>query len=164
MALSFQEPVNGGSLPPIDKSHLRPWVTLNSVAQFRPHVCSVNRQQQHSFTQYPLTMNTSLSLLTALFLSIASTTAFASPNATANLNQEQTTDVQMDQTREGEVTLQVMAVTPGGSTKRIQSRHRNMNNALGAYQRFVSTLPYGSRIVRVAFLGSNGQIIFSHQG
>lgn len=112
----------------------------------------------------PLTMNTSLSLLAALFLSIVSTTAFASPNAMVKLNQDHTTDVQMDQTRDGEVTLQVLAVTPGGSTKRIQSRHRNMNDALGAYQRFVSTLPYGSRIVRVAFLGSDGQIIFSHQG
>ena len=77
---------------------------------------------------------------------------------------DRTTDVQTDQARDGEVTLQVLAMTPNGSTKRVQSRHRNMNGALQAYERFVSALPFGSRIIRVAFLDSNGRIIFSHNG
>jgi hypothetical protein len=109
-------------------------------------------------------MNKSISLLAALFISAASFTAFANTNAVVDTHNDRTTDVQMDQARDGEVTLQVMAVTPSGSTKRVQSRHRNMNGALQAYERFVSTLPYGSRIIRVAFLDSDGRIIFSHNG
>ncbi|MCH1583098.1 MAG: hypothetical protein L7S63_08270 [Flavobacteriales bacterium] len=109
-------------------------------------------------------MNKSISLLAALFLSAASTAAFANTHSPLDHQTDRTTDVQMDQARDGMVTLQVVAATPDGSTKRVKSKHRNMNAALQAYERFVSTLPHGSRIVSVAFLDSDGRILFSHNG
>ena len=106
-------------------------------------------------------MNKFFSLFAAALAFAATTTAAA---ATTTQAQDSAMEVQMDQTMEGAVTLDVMVQFADGTTTRKSEEFRTENEAMEAYFKMLSTLPEGARIVRAQITGGTGQIDLNTQG
>ena len=65
---------------------------------------------------------------------------------------------------DGTVSMRAMATLPDGQKVTRSTVAANMSQALIAYHSFISTLPYGSKIVRVEFTDQAGNVLFSAQG
>ena len=74
-----------------------------------------------------------------------------------------TLDLTDDITQES-ITMDALVQLPDGSTTRKTKTYRNMQEAVEGYAKFVVTLPYGSRLIRVQFTNELGQTVFAAQG
>ena len=110
-------------------------------------------------------MNKFTSSLFAVAFTFAASVSFANMNAVAAeadaLNQ---TAVTMELAVDGTVSMRAMATLPDGQKVTRTAIAANMSQALIAYHTFISTLPYGSKIVRVEFTDQAGNVLFSAQG
>ncbi|MBL6645954.1 MAG: hypothetical protein ISP55_05840 [Flavobacteriales bacterium] len=106
---------------------------------------------------------TASSLLAAVF-------AFVTLNASAamspDVQQAQVKDnlQTMTDVAEGAVTMEAMVRLTDGSTRRISRDYRTLQAAVEGYVRFVSSLPYGARLIRVQFTNASGEVLFASQG
>lgn len=105
------------------------------------------------------------------FTSLSAAFAFLAFFATANAavvssdaNQNMVTlDLTDDITQES-ITMDALVQLPDGSTTRKTKTYRNMQEAVEGCAKFVVTLPYGSRLIRVQFSNELGQTVFAAQG
>jgi len=104
---------------------------------------------------------TSLSAAFA-FLAFFATANAAVVSSDANLDRV-TLDLTDDITQES-ITMDALVQLPDGSTTRKTKTYRNMQEAVEGYTKFVVTLPYGSRLIRVQFSNELGQTVFAAQG
>ena len=104
---------------------------------------------------------TSLSAAFAFLAFFATANAAVAPSD-ANLNTV-TLDLTDDITQES-ITMDALVQLPDGSTTRKTKTYRNMQEAVEGYAKFVVTLPYGSRLIRVQFSNELGQTVFAAQG
>ena len=106
------------------------------------------------------------------FTSLSAAFAFLAFFATANAavvssdaNQNMVTlDLTDDITQESITIDALVQLLPDGSTTRKTKTYRNMQEAVEGYAKFVVTLPYGSRLIRVQFSNELGQTVFAAQG
>ncbi len=114
---------------------------------------------------HPKIPNVITSSLFAVAFTFAASVSFANTNAVAAeadaLNQ---TAVTMELAVDGTVSMRAMAILPDGQKVTRSTVAANMSQALIAYHSFISTLPYGSKIVRVEFTDQAGNVLFSAQG
>lgn len=103
------------------------------------------------------------SLLAAVF---AFVTLNASAAMTSEVQQVQCNDTfqAMTDVAEGAVTMEAMVRLTDGSTRRISRDYRTLQAAVEGYVRFVSSLPYGARLIRVQFTNAAGEVLFASQG
>jgi hypothetical protein len=107
-------------------------------------------------------MNKFFSLLALAF----SFTAF-SANAAVDANTTNDFSIQMelnDNVAEGAITMTAAVLLPDGTTSRKSKTFRNMQQAVDGYVKFVTTLPYGSTLIRVQFTDEFGNVVFAAQG
>ena len=106
-------------------------------------------------------MNCKVSSLFAVALAFFAFTASANTNAT-------TTDfnVQMELTDavDGGINMTAEVLLPDGTISRKSKNFRTMEEAVDGYVKFVSTLPYGSKLIRVEFTDRSGNLVFAAQG
>ena len=120
----------------------------------------------NNHTQTPNIMNYKVSSLFAVAIAFFSSTASAAMN-TAVTSADATVCVQMDlgeNVAEGAITMSAAVLLPDGTTTRKTKTFRNMQSAVDGYVKFVSTLPYGSTLIRVQFTDEYGQVVFAAQG
>jgi len=120
----------------------------------------------NNHTQIPNIMNYKVSFLFAVAIAFFSFTASAAMN-TAVTSADATVSVQMDlgeNVAEGAITMSAAVLLPDGTTTRKTKTFRNMQSAVDGYVKFVSTLPYGSTLIRVQFTDEYGQVVFAAQG
>lgn len=111
----------------------------------------------------PSIMNkfTSLSAAFAFMAFFATATAATvTSDATLNAVSVELTD---DVTQES-ITMDAVVQLTDGSRSRKTKTFRNMQEAVDGYVKFVSSLPYGARLIRVGFTNELGQVIFAAQG
>ena len=111
-------------------------------------------------------MNYTASSLFAAAIVFFSFNASAAMN-TATSSAEVNAMAQMDLTEnvaEGAITMSAAVLLPDGTTTRKTKTFRSMQSAVDGYVKFVSTLPYGSTLIRVQFTDESGQIVFAAQG
>ena len=93
--------------------------------------------------------------------------AFATASAatvTADATQNTVSlDLTDDVTQES-ITMNAVVQLPDGSRSRKTKTFRTMEEAVEGYIKFVTTLPYGSRLIRVQFTDESGQVVFASQG
>lgn len=106
-------------------------------------------------------MNQSLSLFAAALALMATTAVSAAPAAQ---HSAQTMDVHMDQSMEGPSTLSAMIQWADGSTSVKSERFRTQAEAIEMFQKWVQTLPEGSRILRAEINGPDGHLDLNAQG
>ena len=107
-------------------------------------------------------MNKFFSLLALAF----SFTAF-SANAAVDANTTNDFSIQMelnDNTADGAITMSAAVLLPDGTTSRKSKTFRSMEEAVDGYVKFVSTLPYGTKLLRVEFTDARGNVVFAAQG
>ena len=112
-------------------------------------------------------MNTFTSSLFAAAFTLAASTAFANTNATTSAAESAAVDqtaVTQELAVDNAVTVRVMATLPNGEKALAKKTTANMAMALIAYQTFVASLPFGSKIDRVDFTDQGGNILFSSEG
>ena len=106
-------------------------------------------------------MNYKVSSLFAVALAFFAFTVSANTNAT-------TTDfnVQMELTDavDGGINMTAEVLLPDGTISRKSKNFRTMEEAVDGYVKFVSTLPYGSKLIRVEFTDRSGNLVFAAQG
>ena len=92
--------------------------------------------------------------------------AFFAFAASANVANDNTVNVQMEMTDtvDGAVTMSAAVQLPDGTTSRKTQTFRNMQQAVDGYVKFVTTLPYGSTLIRVQFTDEFGNVVFAAQG
>ena len=104
---------------------------------------------------------TSLSAAFAFMAFFAHTSAATvTPDTTQNAVSLERTD---DVTQES-ITMNALAQLPNGSRSRKTKTFRTLEEAVDGYIKFVTTLPYGSRLIRVQFTNELGQVVFASQG
>ena len=111
----------------------------------------------------PSIMNkfTSLSAAFAFMAFFATATAATvTSDATLNAVSVELTD---DVTQES-ITMDAVVQLTDGSRSRKTKTFRNIQEAVDGYVKFVSSLPYGARLIRVGFTNELGQVIFAAQG
>jgi len=116
--------------------------------------------------QIPNVMNKFTSSLFAAAFTLFASTTFANTDAvtaseSAAFDQ---TAVAQEFATENAITLRVMATLPNGEKAFANKTTVNMAMALIAYQNFVMSLPFGSKIDRVEFTDQGGNTLFSSQG
>ena len=114
-----------------------------------------NNTQKHN------AMNYKVSSLFAVAFAFFAFTASANTNATtADFN------VQMELTDavDGGINMTAEVLLPDGTICRKSKTFRTMEEAVEGYVKFVSTLPYGSKLIRVEFTDRNGNVVFAAQG
>lgn len=92
----------------------------------------------------------------------STTTSDADFNAAVN-----TSSVQLDlvtNAADGAITMEAAVLLPDGTVSKKTRTFRSMQDAVNGYVRFISTLPYGSTLIRVQFTDANGQLVFAAQG
>lgn len=94
----------------------------------------------------------------AFFATANANTAFQ--NADHNAAAMELTD---DMAQES-ITMDALVQLADGTTSRKSKTYRSMQEAVAGYVKFVSTLPYGSRLIRVQFSDELGQVVFAAQG
>ncbi len=107
-------------------------------------------------------MNKFFSLLALAF----SFTAF-SANAAVDASTTNDFSIQMelnDNVVDGGITMTAEVLLPDGTISRKSKNFRSMEQAVDGYVKFVSTLPYGSQLIRVEFTDRNGNVVFAAQG
>lgn len=106
-------------------------------------------------------MNQNVSSLFAVALAFFAFTASANTVTTAT-----DVDVQMELTDavNGAITMNALVLLPDGTTSRKSATYRTMQEAVDGYVKFVTTLPYGSRLIRVEFTDQGGNVVFASQG
>lgn len=107
-------------------------------------------------------MNKFFSLLALAF----SFTAF-SASAAVDANTTNDFSVQMelnDNVADGAITMSAAVLLPDGTTSRKSKTFRTLEDAVAGYVKFVSTLPYGSKLLRVEFTDARGNVVFAAQG
>jgi hypothetical protein len=120
----------------------------------------------NNHTKTPNIMNYSVSSLFAIAIAFFSFTASAAMNTAAN-SADANVCVQMDLTEsvaDGAITMSAAVLLPDGTTSRKTKTFRSMQSAVEGYVKFVSTLPYGSTLIRVQFTDEFGQVVFAAQG
>lgn len=108
-------------------------------------------------------MNKFTSLSAALaFMAFFATASAATVTSDATQNTV-SVDLTDDVTQES-ITLNAVVQLPDGSRSRKTKTFRTMAEAVDGYVKFVTTLPYGSRLIRVQFTNEMGQVVFAAQG
>ena len=111
----------------------------------------------------PIIMNKFTSLSTAFaFMAFFATASAATVTADATQNTV-SLDLTDDVTQES-ITMNAVVQLPDGSRSRKTKTFRTMEEAVEGYIKFVTTLPYGSRLIRVQFTDESGQVVFASQG
>ena len=104
---------------------------------------------------------TSLSAAFA-FMAFFATASAATVTSDANMN---TVSVELtDDVTQESITMDAVVQLTDGSRSRKTQTFRNMQEAVDGYVKFVSSLPYGARLIRVEFTNELGQVIFAAQG
>lgn len=104
---------------------------------------------------------TSLSAAFA-FMAFFATASAATVTSDANMN---TVSVELtDDVTQEFITMDAVVQLTDGSRSRKTKTFRNMQEAVDGYVKFVSSLPYGARLIRVEFTNELGQMIFAAQG
>lgn len=119
-----------------------------------------NNTKTHTIMKYNVS-----SLLAVAF-------AFFAFNANATTHEVSTLDlndaaVQMDLTdnlADGSITANLLVQLPDGSTQRKSQKYRNMTQAVNDCTRFLTELPYGSRLLRAEFTNARGEVVFQFAG
>lgn len=111
-------------------------------------------------------MNTFSSSLFAAAFTLAASTAFANTDAATAAESAafDQTAVTQELAVDNAVTMRVMATLPNGEKAFANKTTANMAMALIAYQTFVASLPFGSKIDRVEFTDQGGNTLFSSEG
>lgn len=106
-------------------------------------------------------MNQNVSSLFAVALAFFAFTASANSVTTTT-----DVDVQMEQTDvvNAGITMNALVQLPDGTTSRKSQTYRTMQEAVDGYVKFVTTLPYGSRLIRLEFTDQGGNVVFATQG
>ena len=120
----------------------------------------------NNHTQTPFIMNNTASSLFAIAIAFFSFNASAAMNAVTT-SAEVNAMVQMDLTdnvSEGAITMDALLQLPDGSTARKTKTFRSMQDAVDGYVKFATSLPYGTRLIRVQFTDARGQVVFAAQG
>ena len=106
-------------------------------------------------------MNYKISSLFAVAFAFFAFTASANTNAiTTDFNVQMELTVVVD----GGITMTAEVLLPDGTISRKSKNFRSMEQAVDGYVKFVSTLPYGSQLIRVEFTDRNGNVVFAAQG
>ena len=111
----------------------------------------------------PFIMNKFTSLSAAFaFMAFFATASAATVASDANLN---TVSVELtDDVTQESITMDAVVQLPDGSRSRKTKTFRTMQEAVDGYVKFVTTLPYGARLIRVQFTNELGQTVFAAQG
>lgn len=111
----------------------------------------------------PIIMNKFTSLSTAFaFMAFFATASAATVTSDATQNTV-SLDLTDDVTQES-ITMNAVVQLPDGSRSRKTKTFRTIEEAVEGYIKFVTTLPYGSRLIRVQFTDESGQVVFASQG
>lgn len=105
------------------------------------------------------------------FASFSTAFAFLAFFATANANtafqnaDNNTAALELtDDVTQESITMDALVQLADGTTSRKSKTYRTMQEAVEGYVKFVTTLPYGARLIRVQFSDEFGQVVFAAQG
>ena len=111
-------------------------------------------------------MNTNASSLLAVAFAFFAFNASATTHVDSHLEFKDAA-VQLDlsdRAVEGNITMTALVQLTNGNTRTMTQKYRNMNQAVDGYVQFVSTLPHGTRLVKVKFTNDRGEVVFEAQG
>ena len=106
---------------------------------------------------------TSLSAAFA-FMAFFATASAATGTSTSDATQNTVSLDLTDAVAQASITMNALVQLPDGSRSRKTKTFRTMQDAVDGYVKFVTTLPYGSRLIRVQFTNELGQVVFAGQG
>jgi len=102
--------------------------------------------------------------LSAAFAFMAFFATACAATVTSDATQDMVSLDLTDDVTQTSVTMNAVVQLPDGSRSRKTKTFRTMEEAVEGYVKFVTTLPYGSRLIRVQFTDELGQVVFAAQG
>jgi len=102
--------------------------------------------------------------LSAAFAFMAFFAHASAATVTPDANQNAVSLERTDDVTQESITMNALAQLPNGSRSRKTKTFRTLEEAVDGYIKFVTTLPYGSRLIRVQFTNELGQVVFASQG
>lgn len=109
----------------------------------------------------PQVMNYKVTSLLAVALAFTALTASANTTATVL---ERNVQMELNDAIDGGITMTVEVLLPDGTVSIKSKTFRTMEQAVDGYVRFVTSLPYGSTLIRVEFTDRGGNLVFAAQG
>ena len=106
-------------------------------------------------------MNYKVSSLFAVAFALFAVTASANTQASTTDSNAQ---MELADAVTGGITMSAAVLLPDGSISRKSETFRTMEQAVEGYVKFVTTLPYGSQLIRVQFTDQTGNVVFASQG